>query len=81
MSEMNSIEELFRGRNFDREVIILYVRWYLRYNFSSCHFVEMMHEREYLHLAHTSILCWVQRYAPEFIIRRSHFGRPTTAGV
>ena len=31
MSELNSVEKLFRGRHFDREVIILCVRWYLRY--------------------------------------------------
>ena len=31
MRELNSVEELFRGRHFDREVIILCVRWYLRY--------------------------------------------------
>ena len=31
MNKLRSIEELFAGRNFDREVIILCVRWYLRY--------------------------------------------------
>jgi transposase-like protein len=30
MSKLSSIEELFAGRHFDREVIILCVRWYLR---------------------------------------------------
>jgi transposase-like protein len=29
MSKLSSIEELFAGRHFDREVIILCVRWYL----------------------------------------------------
>jgi hypothetical protein len=29
---MLSIEELFKGRHFDREIIILCVRWYLRRN-------------------------------------------------
>lgn len=32
MSKLSSIEELFAGRHFDHEVIILCVRWYLRYN-------------------------------------------------
>jgi transposase-like protein len=27
MSKLSSIEELFAGRHFDREVIILCVRW------------------------------------------------------
>ena len=36
---------------------------------------SMMSERG-LHLAHTTILHWVQRYAPEFIKRWNRFGRP-----
>ena len=75
MSDLNSIEELFRGRHFDREVIILCVRWYLRYKLSFRDLVEMMSERE-LHLAHTTILRWVRRYAPEFVKRWNRFGRP-----
>jgi transposase-like protein len=35
----------------------------------------MMSERG-LHLAHTTILRWVQRYAPEFTKRWNRFGRP-----
>jgi len=31
MRELNSVEELFRGRHFDRAVIISCMRWYLRY--------------------------------------------------
>jgi transposase-like protein len=34
MSELKSVNELFAGRHFDREVIILCVRWYLRYKLS-----------------------------------------------
>ena len=75
MSELDSIERLFRGRHFDREVIILCVRWYLRYKLSFRDLVEMMSERG-LHLAHTTILRWVQRYAPEFIKRWNRFERP-----
>jgi hypothetical protein len=30
MGELKGIPELFEGRHFDREVIILCVRWYLR---------------------------------------------------
>ena len=73
--ELSSIEELFRGRHFDREVIILCIRWYLRYKLSFRDLVEIMSERG-LHLAHTTILRWVQRYAPEFIKRWNRFGRP-----
>ena len=74
MSKLKSIEELFAGRHFDREVIILCVRWYLRYKLSLRDLVEMMAERG-LQLAHTTILRWVRRYAPEFIKRWNRFGR------
>jgi hypothetical protein len=56
---------LFKGRHFEQEVIILCVRWYLRYKLSYRDLVEMMAERG-LSVAHTTILRWVQRYAPEF---------------
>lgn len=31
MSNPVDIDRLFTGRHFDREVIVLFVRWYLRY--------------------------------------------------
>jgi transposase-like protein len=34
MSKLKSLDELFDGRHFDREIIILCVRWYLRYKLS-----------------------------------------------
>jgi len=74
MSKLKSLEELFAGRHFDREVIILCVRWYLCYKLSLRDLVEMMAERG-LQLAHTTILRWVRRYAPEFIKRWNRFGR------
>lgn len=68
------MEELFVGRHFDRDVIILCVRWYLRYKLSFRELVEMMAERG-VHLAHTTILRWVQHFAPEFIKRWNRFGK------
>jgi transposase-like protein len=53
MSKLKSLDELFDGRHFDREIIILCVRWYLRYKLSLRDLVEMMAERGLL-LAHTS---------------------------
>jgi transposase-like protein len=67
-------EDLFAGRHFDRDVIILCVRWYLRYKLSFRDLVEMMAERG-LQLAHTTILRWVQRYVPEFEKRWTRFMR------
>ena len=74
MSKLSSIEELFAGRHFDREVIILCVRWYPRYKLSFRDLVEMMAERV-LSLAHTTIMRWVRRYASEFVKRWNRFGR------
>jgi transposase-like protein len=77
MSKQKSLEELFGGRHFDREIIILCVRWYLRYKLSLRDLVEMMAERG-LSLAHTTILRWVMRYTPEFVKRWNRFA--TSAG-
>jgi transposase-like protein len=65
MDKLESPGELFAGRHFDREVIILCVRWYLRFKLSLRNLAEMMAERG-LSLAHTTIMRWVQHYAPEF---------------
>jgi hypothetical protein len=51
MSKLRDIDWLFNGRHFDREVIVLCVRWYLRYKLSLRDLVEMMAERG-LSLAH-----------------------------
>ena len=62
---MLSIADLFKGRHFDREIIILCVRWYLRFKLSFRDLVEMMAERG-ISLAHTTIMRWIVRYVPEF---------------
>ena len=68
------LDELFKGRHFEREIIVLCVRWYLRYKVSFRDLVEMMAERG-LSLAHTTIMRWVQRFAPEFERRWNRFAR------
>jgi transposase-like protein len=67
--------DLFKGRHFDREIIVLCVRWYLRFKLSSRDLVEMMAERG-VALTHTTILRWVQRYVPEFEKRWNQYARP-----
>ena len=52
---MQSMDELFKGRHFEREIIILCVRWYLRYKLSLRDLAEMMAERA-LSASHTTIL-------------------------
>ena len=54
----------FKWRHFEAEIILLCVRWYLRYSLSYRDLEEMMRERG-LQVDHTTIYRWVQRYAPE----------------
>ena len=61
-------EQLFKWRHFQPEIILLTVRWYLRYNLSFRNLVEMMEERG-LEMAHTTIMRWVHQYGPELDTR------------
>jgi IS6 family transposase len=54
----------FKWHHFQAEIILLCVRWYLRYPLSYRDLEEMMAERG-LHIDHTTIYRWVQCYAPE----------------
>ena len=71
---LQSMDDLFKGRHFEREIIVLCVRWYLRFKLSLRDLVEMMAERA-LALAHTTIMRWVQRFVPEFEKRWNRFAR------
>ena len=53
----------FRGRHFADVIIMLCVRWYLRYSLSYRDLEEIMAERG-LSVDHVTIWRWVQRYAP-----------------
>jgi transposase-like protein len=75
MAGLLGLDELFEGRHFDREIIVLCVRWYLRFKLSFRDLVEMMAERG-LSMAHTTIMRWVHQYAPEFERRWNRFARP-----
>ena len=75
MTDPISAQDLFKGRHFDQEIIVLCIRWYLAFKLSSRDLVQMMAERG-ISLAHTTILRWVQRYVPEFEKRWSRYARP-----
>ena len=67
---------VFRGRHFHDELIVLCVRWYLRYSLSYRDLEEMMAERG-LRVDHSTIARWVLRYAPILNERmRRHLRRP-----
>jgi transposase-like protein len=74
MSKLKDMEWLFNGRHFDREIIVLCVRWYLRYKLSLRDLVEMMAERG-LSLSHTTIMRRVKRFTPEFVKRWDRYAK------
>ncbi len=65
----------FKWRHFEGEIILLCVRWYLRYSLSYRDLEEIRAERG-LGVDHTTIYRWVQHYAPELEKRsRPHLNR------
>jgi transposase-like protein len=72
---MTFADHLFKRRHFDRLVIILCVRWYVRYKLSYRDLMEMMAERG-LSMAHTTIMRWVVRFIPVFEQRRRKYSKP-----
>ena len=45
MQQFAQPEELFKGRHFDQEIVMLCVRWYLSFKLSYRDLVAMMAER------------------------------------
>jgi len=54
---------MFEGRQFDRSVILLCVRWYSAYGLSLPNLEEMMAERSVV-VDHATIHRWTLHYAP-----------------
>lgn len=62
---------MFKGRHFDRSVILLCVRWYLAYGLSLRDVKEMMAERG-IDVDRTTIHRWVVHFSP---VLPKHFNR------
>jgi transposase-like protein len=56
----------FAGFRFPPEVILLAVRWYLRYGLSYRDLEELLAERG-IDVDHVTLFRWVQRFTPELI--------------
>ena len=67
--------EVFEGRQFDQDTLVLCVRWYLGFKLRSCDLLENMSERG-IALAHATILRWGQHYMPEFEQFRKRYACP-----
>jgi putative transposase len=55
----------FKGRHFEREILLWAVRWYVAYPLSYRQLEEMMGERG-VAVDHSTLNRWVIKYAPEF---------------
>ncbi|MBB3148534.1 transposase-like protein [Phyllobacterium trifolii] len=57
---------MFKGRHFDKSVILLCVRWYLAYNLSLRNLKEMMAERG-IDVDHSTVHRWIIYFSPRLL--------------
>ena len=69
---------MFKGRHFDRSVILLCIRWYLAYKLSLRDLEEMMAERG-LSVDHSTVHRWVVHFSPE-LLQRFHQRKRAVTG-
>jgi transposase-like protein len=70
-------DAVFKGRQFDKSVILLCVRWYLAYNLGLRNLEEMMAERG-ISVDHATVHRWVIRYSSELLERFNRRKRAVT---
>ena len=68
---------MFKGRHFDKSVILLCVRWYLAYNLSLRNLKEMMAERG-IEMDHSTVHRWVLYFSPKLLERFNRRKRQVT---
>ena len=73
----SSVCGLFKWRQFEPEVILLAVGWYLRFSLSYREVEELLAERG-LWVDHVTVWRWVQHYAPELQGRLRRHLKPTS---
>jgi transposase, IS6 family len=72
----SSVSGLFKWRQFEPEVILLAIGWYLRFSLSYRDVEELLAERGLL-VDHVTVWRWVQSYAPELERRLRRRLKPT----
>src|SRR5829696_7257557 len=73
---MTTRSAIFKWRQTEPQLILCAVRWYLRYSLSLRDVEELLEER-CLHVDHTTVWRWVQRYGPELDRRLRRHLKPT----
>lgn len=71
---------LFKGRHFEKSLILVCFRWYIRYALSYRDLVEMMLERG-ISVSHTTIYRWVVCYGRAFEKRVKPYLRQTRGSL
>ena len=66
----------FKWKHYEGEIILLNVRWYLKYALSYRNLEEMMAERG-VEVDHTTIMRWVHQYSPEIEKKVRRYLKPT----
>jgi len=66
----------FKWKHYEGEIILLNVRWYLKYSLSYRNLKEMMIERG-IQIDHSTIMRWVHQYSPEIENKVRRYLRPT----
>jgi transposase-like protein len=69
-------ENSFKWKHYAGEIILLNVRWYLKYPLSYRNLKEMMAERG-MEVDHTTIMRWVHQYSPEIEKKVRRYLKPT----
>lgn len=70
------VQDIFKYKHFEATIILLNMRWYLKYSLSYRNLVEMMAERG-LAVVHNTIMRWVHQYSPEIEKRARKYLKPT----
>ena len=66
----------FKWKHYAGEIILLNVRWHLKYALSYRNLEEMMAERG-VKVGHTTIMRWIHQYSPEIEKKVRRYLRPT----
>ena len=66
----------FKWKHYEGAIILLNVRWYLKYALSYRNLKEMMAERG-VEVDHTTIMRWVHQYSPEIEKKVRRYLKPT----
>jgi len=74
--DSNMLSNSFKWKHYEGEIILLNVRWYLKYSLSYRNLKEMMIERE-IQVDHGNIMRWVHQYSPEIERKIRKHLRPT----